>query len=638
MGTLIEAGKFGIGWTLGTSIGGLVVGPSQDAKLQSKDRAIEREYNRQRHSELDAIAKRRHEENLAFQSRENFEQRRFEEDQNREERISQQRIQEGINETNIRIAELDYTAKKYAAEQAREAVEATNQTRREIAAADFEIRNRHHEERLRHEEEIVSRQLAVQMNIAQRTRELETYLTAQKLNSDREIARFNALATRETQILISRENAINTMRDTFVQEAIKNFPLNVSPIVLLRNRPHSLNNLLAFTEGTSQDISIEEVYEEVKNYALSPEALNIFIAPIHIDSQADGNNVFKSLLWDAVFQQLESFFDELYNRNSTSPVILYHSAWKKDFVSGAHTSETLYYFLKDMPCFVLEPRFDGRTLTIVVSAWGLGYETSEHNRSEIKFEMNVDLLIAEAVYTRSKRSMKVISNLGDKLTEHLKDLKLQLQQNISYFEALNLNDDDKQIIEDINSIGIENLFHIEPAQDLQPIAQKIASHLSMILSILTDIHHLKSTDANIKFPGIFKTRFPDLFELKDMRKQVFRWYENVYIRLRNQEKIFLPEDQSKIMTQLRETQIRNLAFTLELVDESTFLNEVDQAIMDFAKTKHNFESNDMEEVWWRCIDNMTEDDVPFFEELKEKLPRKNVYRRRILNRLSDLKS
>lgn len=637
MGTLIESFKFGTGASAGYRLIDYFAGATQDERIRSRDRMTELSYRKERDLQMDSITKEQFESNLAEQRYENFRQREFTEAQNYEDRRNQREIQEGINKTNIHLAELDNDARKYEADQARIASESSNRTQLQIAVADFDLRNSHHQERLRHEEEIAERQLSVQMNIARQSRELEKYLSDKKQKCDKEIARFNALAYRETQILVARENAANIMQDRFVQEALKDFPLNVSPIVLLRNRPHSLGKLLAFTNSSVQDIPIEEVYEEVQNYALSPEALNIFIAPVHLNSGIMEKNNLSIQLWDTVYQHIESFFDEYYNRNSSSPVLIYPTAWKKDLACGSHAAETMYYFLRDMPCLLLEPKFDGNVFSVMVSAWGLGYETREHIRSEIRFESNIDILVARAAYDRSKRSLKILSKLNDNLNEELSKDKTLLQQNINYYESLKLEKADDELISDLSAIGINRLFNLIPMQDIKPVSQNISNHLSVIIAILTDIHHLKATNADIRFPEVFKSRFPELFSKKEFREKVYRWYESVYIRLRSQDNHMLSNKHSVIMSKVRESQIRNLAFTLELIDKKTFLSEVDSAVIDYAKTKYNFESTDMEDVWWKCIDGMTEEDLPFFEQLKEKLPRNDTHRKRIVNKISDLK-
>lgn len=637
MGTLLESFKLGTGFSTGYKLIDHFSGPSQDAKLQSKDRQLDREFQR-KNVEAMAAANREHQNKLlSAQSYENYAQREFSEKQNEKERRNRREIQASINESNERIAEIDSETRRYEADRARETAEAACRAQYEIAAADLNLRDRHHHERLCHESDLVDRQIATQENIARQTHELERYLTERKICSDKEIARFKMLAARETQILVARENAANTMRDHFVQEAIRHFPLNISPIVLLRNRPHSLDRLLAFSQDSQSGVSVSEVYEEVSSYTLNPEALNIFIAPVQIDSKIHHKDALREQLWDTVCSDVESFFNTYFNRNSNSSVIVYPKAWKENMESGTHASETLYYFLRDMPCFVLEPRFDGQRFCLTISAWGLGYESTEHIRSEIIFDLNIDVLLVKAAYARSKKALHLIESLDSAIDERLEDKIKQLKQNITLFESIDIDNCNAEVLSELNAIGIYELFHIEPVQDLAVIAEQITQHINIVLAILADIHHLLSTDADIKFPEIFKDRFPALFEDKEFRERVFRWYERVYIRLRNKDKRHLTVKQQQEVANIRENQIRNLAYTLALIDESSLSSEIDKAITNYAKQHHGFSSDSIDDIWWKCIDAMTVEEIEFFERLKEQLPRTDKRRRRIVNRISELR-
>lgn len=634
MGTLIESLKIGAGGTLGYRLIDYFAGPTQDERLRSKDRQTDLFYRRERDERKDSISKQA----LSAQKYENYANREFTEEQNRENRRHQIALQESINSSNEKIAEIDSETRMYEADQARSAIEASNRTQIEIATADFNLRNQHHQERLEHESDIVSRQINAQENIARQSRELERYLSERRILSDKEIARFKALAARETQVLVARENASNIMRDRFVQEALRHFPLNVSPIVLLRNRPHTLARLLSFTQDPAvSNTSIEEVYEEVSEYALNPEALNVFITPVQIGSKIKNQNILSAQLWDSIYQKIESFFSTHYNRNSESPVILYPTAWKKDAVTGCHACETLYYFLRDMPCFVLEPRFDGRRFSIIVSAWGLGYETDEHVRSEIEFDIDIDLMLIKAAYQRSERAFHLMESIKDELNDRQMIKLEQLRHNIAIYKALDMDSGNVDMSE-INALDPYELFHIEPAKDLYGIVDHITRHINIVLAILADIHHLMSTDAEIRFPAVFKSGFPEMFEDKELRERVFRWYEKVYIRLRNKDNRHLSEAQQKEVAKIREAQIRNLAYTLALIDKESLYSEIDKAISDYALEHHGFQSDDIEEIWWKCIDAMTIDEIDFFEKIKEQLPRTDKRRRRIVSKISDLKN
>ena len=233
--------------------------------------------------------------------------------------------------------------------------------------------------RMAFQERIEMRRLQVQKQLEEQRSKLTIALNEMNIKNSREIARFNAMAMRETQILVARENAQNLLQDRMVQDALKNFPLNISPLVLLKNRPHSLASLLRFTVG--ENCNMADVASDVMNYAENPEALNVFVAPVYVDSKIKNREILSRQIWDTTYQRLESFFTTYYNRRSERPVIFYPTAWNDKYSPGMHASETLHFFLRDMPCVVLEPRFDGNNFSIMVSSWGLGYNSTEHVRT-----------------------------------------------------------------------------------------------------------------------------------------------------------------------------------------------------------------------------------------------------------------
>ena len=143
--------------------------------------------------------------------------------------------------------------------------------------------------RMAFQERIEMRRLQVQKQLEEQRAKLTIALNEMNIKNSREIARFNAMAMRETQILVARENAQNLLQDRMVQDALKNFPLNISPLVLLKNRPHSLSSLLRFTVASNnkevEECNMADVASDVMNYAENPEALNVFVAPVYVDSK-----------------------------------------------------------------------------------------------------------------------------------------------------------------------------------------------------------------------------------------------------------------------------------------------------------------------------------------------------------------
>lgn len=224
------------------------------------------------------------------------------------------------------------------------------------------------EQRMDFQERLEMKRMHFQENLENQREELQKYLTEKNIKNTREIALFQAQAARQTQILVAQENARNMLEDHLVQDALKNYPLNVSPLVLLRNRSANMISLLRFTEKDGgQKTSIEKVFEDVKGAMAHPEALNIFVAPVHVDSKIRNRKVLSDQIWDTVYQRIESFFTQHYNRISNHPVVFFPTAWSDKSNPGMYASETLHFFLKYIPCVVIEPRFDGTTFRLMFS-------------------------------------------------------------------------------------------------------------------------------------------------------------------------------------------------------------------------------------------------------------------------------
>ena len=163
-------------------------------------------------------------------------------------------------------------------------------------------------QRMAFQEHMELRRLQFQVRMEQRREEFQTAMQSRQFEHNREIAQFQAQAMRETQILVARENAQNMLENQMVLEALKTFPLNISPMVLLNSRPHTLSSLLRFTVGEQVevedgnkkkllDVKPMDVLQDVINYAEHPEALNIFIAPVFVDSKLAYQKTLSTKIW-----------------------------------------------------------------------------------------------------------------------------------------------------------------------------------------------------------------------------------------------------------------------------------------------------------------------------------------------------
>lgn len=495
--------------------------------------------------------------------------------------------------------------------------------------------------RMAFQERIEMRRLQVQKQLEEQRAKLTIALNEMNIKNSREIARFNAMAMRETQILVARENAQNLLQDRMVQDALKNFPLNISPLVLLKNRPHSLASLLRFTVG--ENCNMADVASDVMNYAENPEALNVFVAPVYVDSKIKNREILSRQIWDTTYQRLESFFTTYYNRRSERPVIFYPTAWNDKYSPGMHASETLHFFLRDMPCVVLEPRFDGNNFRIMVSSWGLGYTSTEHVRTELNFNINIDAILAYSVYERSKTALGVLNDLTKADIAETEKTPFFMQQrilerNIKLYESLRIDEriGNKEKMNEIDAFGIYNIFKIEPVQDLALLSDALSAQIGMTLASLTDIHHLRSTDTDPIFPELMKEHFPQLYSNEELRKLLYKSYERIFIHLRNEENYLLSPDERKLLVNIREQQISKVRFDLELQSGENSKEEIEQQIRKYSKETFDFEDSDFRYVWETCLDEMSAKDKPFFELLLPQIEDEVMQRqlKKKLNRLA----
>lgn len=501
--------------------------------------------------------------------------------------------------------------------------------------------------RMAFQERIEMRRLQVQKQLEEQRAKLTIALNEMNIKNSREIARFNAMAMRETQILVARENAQNLLQDRMVQDALKNFPLNISPLVLLKNRSHSLASLLRFTVAKNDnevtECNLADVASDVMNYAENPEALNVFVAPVYVDSKIKNREILSRQIWDTTYQRLESFFTAHYNRRSKRPVIFYPTAWNDKYSPGMHASETLHFFLRDMPCVVLEPRFDGNNFRIMVSSWGLGYTSTEHVRTELNFNINIDAILAYSVYERSKTALGVLNDLAKADIAETEKTPFFMQQrilerNIKLYESLRIDEriGNKEKMNEIDAFGIYNIFKIEPVQDLVLLSDALSAQIGMTLASLTDIHHLRSTDTDPIFPELMKEHFPQLYSNEELRKLLYKSYERIFIHLRNEENYLLSPDERKLLVNIREQQISKVRFDLELQSGENSKEEIEQQIRKYSKETFDFEDSDFRYVWETCLDEMSAKDKPFFELLLPQIEDEVMQRqlKKKLNRLA----
>ena len=444
---------------------------------------------------------------------------------------------------------------------------------------------------------------------------------------------------RETQILVARENAQNMLENQMVLEALKTFPLNISPMVLLNSRPHTLSSLLRFTVG--EQVEVEDgnkkklleakpvdVLQDVLSYAEHPEALNIFIAPVFVDSKLTYQKTLSTKIWEVTYQKIESFFTKYYSRDSRTPVVFYPTAWNDKYTSGVHASETLHYFLKDLPCIVLEPKFDGNKFRMAVSSWGLGYGSTEHHRTECEFDVNIDLAIANAVYERSLNALCVINiitetDIMDADKRKYFVMEQTLEKNKKLYEALNIGEfpvmeaEKKQrLINQIAALGIGNIFSVDNAQDLEPIANYFASQIGVTLAMLADIHHLIATNALPRLPKLMSEgHFREMLENKAVCEKLCQNYTLALAQIRDEEcSLAVDAEESGRIYTTRNNESENIRKELG-VERTIPSKSWQEQIRIYTKERVGYENKNFEMVWSKFIYNTSKTDLTFLQSI-----------------------
>lgn len=481
--------------------------------------------------------------------------------------------------------------------------------------------------RLSFQEHVELRRLQFQARMEARREEFQEALQSRQIKASREIAQFQALAMRETQILVSRENAKNLMENQMVLEALKSFPLNISPLVLLNSRPHSLKSLLRYTidnEESKKDNNQKlittnpfDVVREIIDYEKNPEALNIFIAPVFVDSRVSNQSSLSKKIWETTYQKIETFFTRNYSRDSKSPVVFYPTAWNEKQTAGVHASETLHYFLKDLPCIVLEPKFDGNKFRMAISFWGLGYASNDHHRMESEFEVIIDLELAKAAYDRSKNALAAIdlitkTNIKQKKKEDFIKLEPKYLYNIELYEGLRLSEypsmtkeEQKKLFDMLSSLGIDKIFSIDSSKDLDSLANYFADQIGVTLAMLADLHHLMTTRAFPKLPNLMSTKgaYPRIYEDKSICGDLYMCYRDIFNQIREEECSYTTDDEEyRRVYQIYDNQLTSIKNQLAVKDVlDTPWKEV---VRNIVKENFKYENDDFKKVWAKLLNSI----------------------------------
>lgn len=349
--------------------------------------------------------------------------------------------------------------------------------------------------------------------------EFQLKLREKDFQDKKELAYVQGMLARQTAFLSNIQNCQNTMRNKLFDDALRNFPLNIPPLVMLQNAGIPIGNLT--DQVMDDDPFMQSIRESIGNIKKSdhffddfrqkmranPVALSVFITPLQIDSSVIDKDKVSSAVWTNIYRQTESLFINEYNRGGERPVIFYPGAWNTNAKPGMHASEILYFFTKGMPVVVIEPRYDGKQIRFLFSCWGIGMTSDNHIRQEISFNLDWNELVLPAIYERSKTRLEIISTL-EKMPSDLMVLKKRLEHNVSMYEAL-------EKINGLKNNGVcedpSKLFLLS-GEDYDDVAKMLSCSLGMVLSALSDVHHMLSRGINPLFPEIKSKYFGDIFD------------------------------------------------------------------------------------------------------------------------------
>ena len=377
----------------------------------------------------------------------------------------------------------------------------------------FPFKGSSDEERMLYQNQLSEQQSSVR-------RQFEEQLHNAGLKNQREINQLTAFFNRQTTLQNSILSFSNALKSKMFDEVLRSYPLNIPPLVMLQNAGVSTNSVtgeLIIDDPIAKDIlsivdnggnhkeSLISRYRNVlKKY---PVALNIFVTPLMMDSRVSSREKVTTMVWDNIFQSLESLFINEYNRCSERPINFYPAAWNQNAKPGLHAAEILYFFTKGMPVVVLEPRYDGKQIRFVFSCWGIGSEPEKQIRQEITFDLNWNTIVLTAMYERSVKALKQINQLKE-YPSLVADSKKKLEHNIFMYEKLRDIDalDNNPVTEDINK-----LFFIT-SEDYVSLSRIMADALGISVSLIADVHHLTSRGINPNFPNLLDSNFKSAFQ------------------------------------------------------------------------------------------------------------------------------
>lgn len=269
------------------------------------------------------------------------------------------------------------------------------------------------------------------------------------------------------------------------------------------------------------------------------------------------------------------------------------------------------------------------------SSWGIGYNSTIHHRTELNFPINIDVVLANAVYERSIKALNAIKEIDCLLDANALGFKMMrdtLQRNVDLYQALHIEQRmAENRMEEIEALDIYNIFKVEPLKDLNPLADIFSAYIGLNLAALADIHHLRSVDAEPLLPKLMKSYFPKLYKDIELRKSLAEAYEDTYRFLRKEEMGLTA------MEGIRESQYEVINKELELSQASS-REVVEKLWRNYVTERFHITNESFEEIIDETLygDYLTHDDVPFFENLLKNMESSDDLYIKLSTKLFDL--
>ena len=362
--------------------------------------------------------------------------------------------------------------------------------------------------------EVADHNAKTSLDVAAMAAQVNKEIAAANIRNTREIAEFNLREARTTAMLAAKLQADLAMRNAAVQDAMRSFPLNIPPCVMLENA--------GLPQAVLQDGEINIVDANPCGGFQSAYPLNVIITPLFVDSTVKNREYISQRMIDNLYGSIESFFTKYYSRDGERPIRLYNTSWNRNVAAGTHAAELLYYFLKALPVVAIEPRFDGEKFRAIVTHWNLGFDGDAIHRAEYEFPVNFkDMILGNAI-KRSERDSKLFSKIPvDKQTQKVKSYIQVCENNLGVYNAIS---------QDVTAEECLQFISVEQS-DLKEAADTLSMNMKVLLSAMTDAHHLLSVGTTPILPKLIKTEFPKLLETEQFVESMRTMYEKCYDKL-----------------------------------------------------------------------------------------------------------